>query len=104
VTFRDPPAPPDHPNCRCVSIPPDDGKLECIGGPWDGDRRAAPTGLLAVVRTSEPIGFLHWENGQPSLDLAEPAIVGVYRAVRMRHAPGRPLDRVLLWEPREPRP
>ena len=55
-------------------------------------------------RTSEPIGFLHWENGQPSLNLAEPAIVGVYRAVRMRHAPGRPLDRVLLWEPREPRP
>jgi hypothetical protein len=88
----------------------EDRRLECIGGPWDGERiHPGPTGVIALVRSSEPLGFLDAsalsdrERAGLPLDFNEPAIVGCYRIEERpdpasRHPGAR--VRFLRWEPR----
>lgn len=104
--------PPAHPNCRSevVRVPGD--TVECIGGPWDGERVRPPaSGMIAIVRATEPVGFIAWTPTGPEVEMAEPAIVGVYRLIRgkavaivaslgRRKMPPIPPD-FMRWEPLE---
>lgn len=93
--------PPDHPNCRCVSIPdPDDG-LECVGGPWDGERKTPAPGESTIVVVRGPIGFvIDRPDGRRATYLPAPAIAGRYRVTK--HPAGvlnpTPLPDTLEWE------
>lgn len=72
--------PPDHPNCRCVSIPDPDDALECVGGPWDGETKTLAPGESTIVVVRGPVGFVvDRPDGRRATYLPAPMIAGIYR-------------------------